>query len=661
MGGRMVSKMRHFLLCALACAWVVQLSGQNPVVDSLTQLLTETPPDEDRVDLLNKLARRVAFTEYQSGLAYYSEAVDIAERIGYDSGYADASAGLGEVYALLGNYDKGMECTINGLEYYSRIRDTVGLARSYINIGLIHNHMKQFTSALESYATARDLYHAASDGRGEIVARHNEAVIYAELKDTARAIGLYRANLKQLEGTNYWNIFAASYNNIGNMFDKTAERDSAMLYFERALEYKFKQPRSGSIANTFNNMAEVMLANKQLKQASEYLEKSRPHVEASGIMARKITFLEIYADVEAQSGRADNAIDAYKTIVELKDSLYDADRNEQAAQLEAAYLSELQQEEIAVLNKEKQIQAAEKSTFKWIAIAVSVGFGLIVVVLILVAGRSRERRKANELLQQKTAEIERQQREIMFQNEALSVQNDRLEDLNREKDGLIGVVAHDIRAPLNRSAALADLIASVGPLTEEQERFIGMIRKVSEDGGRLIQDLLELNAYERKDARIYYDEVDMAEVLDTSIKGFATQADRKELKLHFETMPSCNPQAITDEKLISRIFDNLLSNAIKFSEPGKNIFVTLSGSNGTVEFGVKDEGPGISPEDQKKMFKKFQRLSARPTGGETSTGLGLSIIKTLVEKLDGEIVLQSDLGKGTEFRVRFPRVPEGAV
>ena len=113
----------------------------------------------------------------------------------------------------------------------------------------------------------------------------------------------------------------------------------------------------------------------------------------------------------------------------------------------------------------------------------------------------------------------------------------------------------------------------------------------------------------------------------------------------------------TNKDLLSRILDNLLTNAIKFCAKGKTIDFSIWQENEIIKFAIKDEGPGISDEDQKKMYKKFQKLSARPTGGESSNGLGLSIVKVLVDKLDGNIEVNSQLGKGSEFIIKLSSIP----
>jgi signal transduction histidine kinase len=102
-----------------------------------------------------------------------------------------------------------------------------------------------------------------------------------------------------------------------------------------------------------------------------------------------------------------------------------------------------------------------------------------------------------------------------------------------------------------------------------------------------------------------------------------------------------------------QVLENLISNAVKYSPPGKNIFVRLRQQSGAIRLEVQDEGPGLSGEDQKKLFGKFARLSAKPTGGEHSTGLGLSIVKKMVEALTGRVWCESEPGRGATFIVEL--------
>jgi signal transduction histidine kinase len=130
-------------------------------------------------------------------------------------------------------------------------------------------------------------------------------------------------------------------------------------------------------------------------------------------------------------------------------------------------------------------------------------------------------------------------------------------------------------------------------------------------------------------------------------------AEAKLINLHFEA-PAESAFAWTDRVAVAATLDNLLSNAIKFSEPGSGVWVTIRSEPGHILCGVRDEGPGLSADDQGKLFQKGVQLSARPTMGEPSSGYGLAVAKTLVDKLGGEIWCESELGRGSSFWVKLP-------
>jgi len=137
------------------------------------------------------------------------------------------------------------------------------------------------------------------------------------------------------------------------------------------------------------------------------------------------------------------------------------------------------------------------------------------------------------------------------------------------------------------------------------------------------------------------------------IQQYEAAARQKNLKIlaHFPPEPIL---ARADASAFDQVLDNLLSNALKFSPPGKTIEVTIRPAGRAVECQVSDEGPGFTAEDKMLMFHRYKRLSARPTAGEPSTGLGLSIVRKLVLAMNGELLFQSEAGKGAVFTVRLP-------
>jgi signal transduction histidine kinase len=239
-------------------------------------------------------------------------------------------------------------------------------------------------------------------------------------------------------------------------------------------------------------------------------------------------------------------------------------------------------------------------------------------------------------------------------NEILSLQKLKLEELNSEKDGLVGIVAHDLKSPLNRTKALVKMLSLEGELNEMQKKYVEMIENEAENARKLIRDLLDTSALEHHGSKISISEFDLYELCNELLESYQQTAIDKQIKLNFISIDSQSIKIKSDRDFLRRILDNLLSNAIKFSPKNKNVYLQTEVDTEFILIHVKDEGVGFTEEDMQKMFKKFQKLSAKPTGGESSTGLGLSIIKSLVEKLNGEIEVKSEWQKGAEFIIKLP-------
>ncbi|HEY4415778.1 MAG TPA: ATP-binding protein [Verrucomicrobiae bacterium] len=233
----------------------------------------------------------------------------------------------------------------------------------------------------------------------------------------------------------------------------------------------------------------------------------------------------------------------------------------------------------------------------------------------------------------------------------LKASNDQLLSLNNEKNEFLSIAAHDLKNPLTTVILGAEIIQRAELLPRHKSVAQDIIQAGTRMRG-LITDLLDTNAIEEGRFVSKLERCDLNALLAESLKQNGTIAARKEITLML--VSSAEAWARTDRAATLQIFDNFISNAIKYSPYKSTVWLRASAAGGKVSVAIADEGPGLSAADQEKLFRKFTRLTARPTGGESSNGLGLSIVKRLAEAMGGSVECQSILGSGSTFTVHLP-------
>jgi two-component system, sensor histidine kinase and response regulator len=230
----------------------------------------------------------------------------------------------------------------------------------------------------------------------------------------------------------------------------------------------------------------------------------------------------------------------------------------------------------------------------------------------------------------------------------------RLREMNEEKNEFMGIAAHDLRSPLNAIKGYVELMQDEPGLpTRERAELLDRVHLATQRMVDMVQNLLDANRIERGELKLNLAPTELTALVKPVIENQRPRASAKQQQLVLE-MESPPLTSLVDPGLMIQVLENLISNAIKYSPPGKNIVLRLKREAGAVRCEVQDEGPGLSAEDQKKLFGKFARLSAQPTGGESSTGLGLSIVKRMVEAMHGTVWCQSAPGQGAMFVVTLP-------
>jgi signal transduction histidine kinase len=230
-------------------------------------------------------------------------------------------------------------------------------------------------------------------------------------------------------------------------------------------------------------------------------------------------------------------------------------------------------------------------------------------------------------------------------------QNERLAELNHEKNTLISIVSHDLGTPFATIQMWSQVLQDeADSMNGDQRKAVERINQAGSHGQQLIQRILDVETANRGDYKLRLENFDINLFIESVVDGFRPAAAHKEINLQTDSASEAI-YVLSDKQLLLRILDNLISNAIKYSPRGRTVWVNISDEADDVHIRVRDEGLGISKEEIPFLFSKYTRLSSRPTNGEPSTGLGLSIVKRIVDELNGKIYCESEPGKGSLFTV----------
>ena len=263
----------------------------------------------------------------------------------------------------------------------------------------------------------------------------------------------------------------------------------------------------------------------------------------------------------------------------------------------------------------------------------------------MIAGVRRK-----EAYKQKNVELETAYMELEKLNKSLH-------EATRVRSEFLSIAAHDLKNPLATIRGFAEMIHRESQPDSTHRQYAEFIENSSERMVNLIEDLLFTSALQSGKLKLEKEPLDLGELAYEVVEGNKPQAEKKSQQLAFTNAENCIIEG--DRRRMFQVIDNLVSNAIKYSPKKKTIWITLTMGGKTARFDVRDEGQGLSDTDKQKLFKTFVKLSAKPTAGESSSGLGLSVVRKIVELHGGTVLAESiGQGQGSTFSFVIPLLPE---
>jgi signal transduction histidine kinase len=654
--------------------------------------LSATKDGVEEFQLLGDLAFEYRFAHPDSTIYFSQKAYELGLKLNLKIGLARPFNFMGVAYNYKGDRLAAYEAYAKALELAREQSDTLQIAHAKNNIGRVFFDQGLLSRSYDNFLEAIPLFEALQDSTGLAYGYQSLANLYKTQRDYAKAESFFLKALDIRLKLKRTRDIMSAYTYLGRLYNESGDYAKATTFFLRADSGYASTKDQINLAEIRIFLAENYIEDNKVIEAEAIYEKGYEVIRKSNVIRfqprafitlGKIRFLkgdynnartafekgltvardikDIALQMEAhlylskvaeKLANPDAQLNNYNKYLILKDSLKDLDvaRQIERLQFELQIEKKEQENKLLKINEERNNAIITQQRYQNIALF-AIAFSFLIVGLVIWRN-NRRKAIANQALAKQNAEIENQRVEILKQNEELAIQNVKLSELNHEKDTLMSIVAHDLKSPLNRIRGLVEVIRlDAGELSEDRLKLLKMIETSTQAGVDLITDLLDVHEIE-ENRNVLKASIDIPSFLRNRLENFRSVAIAKGIDIKLDE--GWVGEVQSDIEYLNRILDNLLSNAIKFSPKG-TVIRMASGREGDMAWiSVKDQGPGFHDFDKTLIYQKFKRLSARPTGGESSNGLGLAIVKTLVDRLQGEIILNSASGKGSEFIIKFP-------
>lgn len=633
--------------------------------------------------------------DFDKAQEYYEKSLELFIDLENNERIANCYSNLGTLNYAKGSYEKSIEYYLLGYEMMDTLAIPNDAAVCLNDIGTIYKEWGNRNKALSYFLRSLNLNTLANNQRAIAANLDNIGSIHFEEGNFKEALAYFKkGEAIEIQIENYFGL-GYTYLSLSSVYQKTNQTDSALFYLSKASDTFFQINNKQGLAQTSLKKGEFLLLLEQYNDSKEYLNqalniakeiqdvKTLAHaLSGVGIAnyflanytnaismlleSNKLAKAEGYvhlikenynylAKASQKTGNKSNEANYLREYIAVTDSIYNLEKQKQLSELLAKYETDKKETEIELLNKEQIINQSKLARQRFIIIASSAFLAIMVFFIILIYKRYKEKKLLNNLLTKKNKEIEEKQKEIESKNLILQEQKVKLEELDNLKSRFFTNISHEFRTPLTLIMGPLDQLLNSSK-NDDIKPSLQLMMNNSHKLMGLINQLIEISRIEKGVVKINFQKGNISKEIAFITEMFTSHARDKGIDITYSAAK--NIEGLFDKDKVERILFNLISNALKNTTEGfVNISITQE-DNDFFEIIVTDTGKGIEKAKLPYIFDRFYMIDNNIPGKNLSSGIGLAFVKELVMLYKGQIMVDSEVGKGTEFRVKLPLITD---
>jgi len=574
----------------------------------------------------------------------YKDAEILYSSLGNSVGVAKAHLNQSMILRREAKYSEALKYCLYSLKIFESHNQTKLQAYTYNCIGIIYKHLKQYNKALYFYKKHLDIVKQYGKSSGYYVPLNNIANIYGQLNEYQKSLNYYFQCLEILKNNGNLENIARTHQNMGYTYYKMGELHLALNHFYVGLKSYKKIGNNFDIARSLDGISQVYYDQKNYKQSLIYRLQCLALAKGSNNFPLQKTSHDYLIKLYSKMGQPDSAISHFNQYQRVQDTLFSIEEIKQVAQMAQKYESEKKTHKIKLLEQDQQIQTIQNN----ILLGAILLFGSMMFYFIYVIYHNK---RINKLLKLQNTRIQ-------WHKKSLNSKNNQLQQANTTKNKLFQIISHDLRSPLASVAGIAQLV----PIFLKQNR-LDELEEISGELENCVNRVINLTDNlltwtMNQSGKLPFDPkpLSLNDLIHVNVETYKPLAQQKDITLMAQTTDTIT--VLADDNMLNTVVRNLINNALKFSHEHDLVFVSMTTENQMAKISVRDTGVGMTPEQIREIFEVHDNKSQTGTKGEKGTGLGLTICRDFVHKNNGEISVESTLGKGTTFSFTIPLAPK---